>query len=73
MIELETTEPTEKKIVLIFPSEDVKRFKEINPAHGALTWFCREALRRYNALHDITESDKVIEAVSDIVVPNSGF
>lgn len=58
----------EKKVVLTFPAEDLKKFKEIHPAHGAFTWFCREALRRYVSLNHIDPGMLVEEAVRGIEV-----
>lgn len=58
----------EVKKTILFPREDVQRFEEIHPGHGAFTWFLRAALRNYNALHEGNANDLVSVAVRDIQI-----
>lgn len=60
MAELVKTSPVE------VDKEDYERFKSIRPAHGSWSWFVREALKRYVALHE-TNSDELLElAIKDL-------
>ena len=39
------------QVVVNIPTEDYAEFKRNYPAHGSLTWFIRECIRRYNDIH----------------------
>ena len=45
---------------------DVLRFEDINPEHGAWTWFIRECLTRYVSLYDETPTELVGEVVTTL-------
>lgn len=61
---------TVKKIVEL-PKDEVQRFEERFPQHGAFTWFIREAIRRFNDIYEINSEELIELAVRDIEIKNS--
>ena len=62
---MSTTEEYYKKIVEI-PKNDMDRFTSLYPSQGAWTWFVREALRKFVALHETSPNELIELAVSEL-------
>ena len=60
--------PSTVKKTLLIPKEDYERFKRTHPQHGAFVWFVREALRRYNLIHDVDPEELIGLAVGEITL-----
>jgi hypothetical protein len=64
---MQKNEDLTKKIMLL-PSEDVKKFDQFHPHHGAFTNFVRACLKRFNALHSVPYQELIDDTVRDVKV-----
>lgn len=60
------TTPRNVKKTLWLPEDEVEEFESTFPMHGAMTWFVREALRRFNEMNRVKPEEIVDVAVRDI-------
>lgn len=60
------TTPTDVKKTFWLPKKEVEKFESKFPMHGAMTWFLREALRRFNEITSFDPEEDLKSAIDDI-------